>query len=125
MSVTFSIEGDSPNWDDPEEAEDFERHRSMNLSNMNARNLLAWLDIDADDLFGAMPGRELAARARRRLWPEKRNIDPKLIPEESGGPGTGHARLIFGGRPEGYLQERTEQLLAIAKLADDLDVVWG
>ena len=59
MSVTFSIG----------ERASFDLDRAMNLSNRNAADLLAWLGLATDDLYGQMPARELAARCRRRLWP--------------------------------------------------------
>ena len=35
------------------------------------------------NLDDQMSGRELAARCRRRLWPEPRNVDPEVPPEFS------------------------------------------
>jgi hypothetical protein len=111
MSVTFCI--------GPRVAADLERpERWMNLSNRNAAALLAWLSLPTDELYGSMPARELAARCRRRLWDEARNIDPER-PEERA------ARCLFFGRPAGYLRGRTEELLRIAELADDDVISWA
>jgi hypothetical protein len=90
----------------------------INLSNRNAADLFAWLSLPTDELYGSMPARELAARGRRRLWAEARNIDPEL-PEERA------ARSVFFGRPAGYLRGRTEELLRLAELANDDVISWG
>jgi hypothetical protein len=83
----------------------------LNLSNTNARALLQWLGYAAEDLCGELPAGELAARCRRRLWPEARNQDPGLPARWDG------TRFWDGGRPPGYLQERTRELLELASLA--------
>ena len=101
MSVTFSI-GSRVTCDlqHPD--------RWLNLSNGNAAGLLVWLGLPTDDLYGSIPARELAARCRRRLWAEARNVDPRLPDEHAG-------RCHFLGRPEGYLRTRTEELLRICR----------
>ena len=71
-----------------------------------------------EDLYGQMPARELAARCRRRLWPEARNLDPGLADEQEG-------RCFVFGRPAGYLRSRTEELLCLAESAGDGIVSWG
>lgn len=89
MSVTFSI-GVRVTDDEP----------SLNLANRNAADLLAWLGLPTDDLFGQMPARELAARCRRRLWPEPRNFDEALPAQDEGW-------CVTFGRTAGYLRGRT------------------
>ena len=42
MSVTYTIAGSYPDWDDPT--------THLNLANVNASELLRWLDIEADEL---------------------------------------------------------------------------
>ncbi|MCY1023968.1 hypothetical protein [Pyxidicoccus sp. MSG2] len=90
------------------------------LSNTNARELLTWLGYtpqEIGDLYGVLPARELAARCRRRLWPEARNVDPALVAREEHD--DGHPRLVFCGRPAGYLRDRTAQLLSLAERAGE------
>ena len=108
MSVTFSIG----------ERASFDLDGAMNLSNRNAADLLAWLGLPTEDLYGQMPARELAARCRRRLWPEARNLDPGLADEQEG-------RCFVFGRPAGYLRSRTEELLRLAESAIDGVISWG
>lgn len=95
----------------------------INISNVNARSVIAWLGLPDDDLCGAVPARELAARCRRRLWDEPRNHDPAL----PGGVEVGAlgALLVDGGRPAGYLRRQVERLLALAERAGDRFVSWG
>jgi len=109
VGVTFKVEGERLNWAAPDTFVD------ANLS--NAAALLAWLDLPAD-LHGQLPARELAARCRRRLWPEARNVDEGEAGAESG-------RVISGGRRPGYLEGRTADLLRVCDRAGDRNVVWG
>lgn len=99
MSVTFIAEGSDG--------------EGMNLANANARLLLEWIGYPGDPWdLDKLPAAEVAARCRRRLWPEARNHDPgRAGSEEQGDQG---ARLIDCGRREGYLEEKTALLLAIA-----------
>jgi hypothetical protein len=111
MSVTFSIGlRVAAHLDRPD--------RFLNLANRNAADLLAWLGLPSEDLCGSLPARDLAARCRRRLWPETRNVDAGL-PEERIG------RSVFLGRPAGYLRSRTEDLLRLAELAGDDVISWA
>ncbi len=111
MSVTFSLGF--------RVAADLDRPETfLNLANRNAADLLAWLGLPSEELCGSLPGRELAALCRRRLWPEVRNVDAE-VPEERIG------RSVFLGRPAGYLQRRTEELLRLAELAGEGVVSWA
>lgn len=87
---------------------------SLHLSNRNAYDLAAWLGVPEDErLCGDLPAKELAARCRRRLWPEARNLDTAIPTTVDAEPG--HATVIDVGRGDGYLRRRTEQLLALAE----------
>lgn len=55
MSVTFHIVGHRADWDDPTTC--------LNLNNRNAHDLLAWLGLPTEDLWGEIPAKELAAAA--------------------------------------------------------------
>ncbi len=105
MSVTFSARGYRSAANDTE--------AWINLANANAADLLEWLGYPREPLYGSLDARELAARCRRRLWPEARNVDPALPSHVEG-------RFIFCGRRPAYLRERTAELLAIAERAGDL-----
>lgn len=113
MSVTFSLAAADS--------------RSINLANLNAIDLLRWLGIGVEseaDLVGEMRATEIAARCRRRLWDEARNYDPALPESVVAVPG--RPVIISCGRREGYLRERTEELLAISESAAPGDVVrWS
>ncbi len=95
------------------------RHESegLNLSNVNACALLRWLGYPPEPA-GELAARDLAARCRRRLWPDAWNDDPGIPPRVEG-----HA--ITAGRAPGYLRERTGHLLAIAERAGDGAVLFG
>ena len=111
MSVTFCI--------GPRVATDLERpERWINLSNRNAADLLAWLGLPAEEIYGSIAAGELAARFRRRLWDEAWNIDPELPKAHA------HRCVVFG-RPAGNLRGRMEELVRLAELADDDVISWA
>ena len=62
--------------------------------------------------------RSRGAICRRALWPE-------FAKEDTGTPTVQDGNVIFCGRPEGYLQTRAAQLLALCDLAGDAEVCWG
>ncbi len=109
MSITF--------WSDGVEDDE-----GLNLSNANACDLLVWLGYEPD-YAGELDAGDLAARCRRRLWPEARNLDPARPTVETGG--DGRVRMVECGRPEGYLRQRTAQLLALADRARGGRVLYG
>jgi hypothetical protein len=118
MSVTFENTAVELDYEDPS--------TYVNLSNSNARELIDWLKLSMDtseDLWGRMPAREVAARCKRRLWPEKRNCDPARATRDTKRPGK--CRITEMGRPEGYLRMRTADLLQLATRNLDADIVWN
>lgn len=109
MSVTYHVEG---------ERSDFERPETfVNMHIGNAADVAEWLGLD-EWRYGEIEASELAARCRRRLWPEARNQDPGVEGSESG-------RVITGGRRAGYLPEKAAELLALCERAGDKRIVWG
>lgn len=118
MSVDFCIKDEHY---DVEAPQDHSLH--INLCNANARELLDWLEIAHEDLFGQIKGTELAAKCRRRLWDEARNHDPAKEGEVTKTPG--QATLINCGREEDYLRFRTQWLLAMAERAGERMVHFG
>jgi hypothetical protein len=119
VSITFSTRRSRIDYDDDA--------KFINLANRNAIDLLRWIGIEVTgegDLYGELPATELAARCRRRLWPEARNNDPGLDGSDTKQPG--RARVIMGGRRPGYLRERTGELLRLCEKAGDGGVIyWG
>ena len=117
MSVNFTVAGSHTDFDDPS--------CYLNLANMNAAELLRWLDIDAndDDLFGEISARELAARCRRRLWDVARNYDPEIAARVDSEPG--RATAIWCGRRPGYLRDKTAELLELAHRAGQGMIQWA
>lgn len=111
MSVTFEADGVEVDIED--------QSTYLNLGNENARLFLAWLGFPklAEDLYGEVLASELAARCRRRLWPEQYNHDPGREGSVVNTPG--HATLYDQGRRPGYLQEKAALLLRLAERAAD------
>lgn len=91
----------------------------VNLCNRNAADLLTWLDLPVDELYGEIEAQELEARCRRRLWPEARNHDSELAPVILG------PRAEICGRRPGYLREKCELLLALASAPGAEKVRWS
>jgi hypothetical protein len=98
----------------------------INLSNANAVAFLLWLGYTREQIEPngfRLPARDLAARCRRRLWPERRNEDPGAPVVVDRAPG--RSTVIDCGRHAGYFQQRAAQLLVLAELAGQGDVtVW-
>jgi hypothetical protein len=117
MSVTFSastVYADYDNWTG-----------FLNMSNVNAFDLLRWLDLPVD-YCGEISVAELTPKLRRRLWEEDRNLDPAIESNEYGGPGTGHCKVIECGRDPGYLRNKTKELLALCeKAGNSATITWG
>lgn len=111
MSVTFQIEG---------ERADLETGANyVNLADDNAVEVLRWLGLDVNGWrYGNIPSADLAARCRRRLWPETRNEDP-------GREGSEHGCVIDCGRRAGYLPEKASALLKLCERAKGRKIVWG
>ena len=109
MSVTFEIEGCSPDYDDPS--------TFVNLANQNAGELLEWLSLPRV-LWGALEAHEIAVRCRRRLWDVPRNHDPAHAEHVDG-------RLITCARRADYLRERTADLLRLAENAGAARICWS
>lgn len=92
--------------------EDMCEHNALevNVSNANARDLLAAMGFYSPDLGGSADADVFVRRAM--LLANGRDMAAEVV--ETGGPGTGEARMIDCGRPEGYSLERG---LALMKLA--------
>lgn len=112
--------GDMDNWPDPYSCE--RCRMEINLTNANAAELLRWLGVESE-CHGAIGAKELAARCRRRLWNETRNHDPGVAGFVETAPN--RATVIYNGRREGYLREKTTLLLALAEQAGDEQVGWA
>lgn len=111
MHVTFA----------PQEGDDL----SINLSNMNARVVMESLGYSNDEqiAFGDATGEDFLGRILTAL---------ALAPEDEGMPSyadekEGQATMIYCGRRPGYLQERLEQLRALAEfsVATGRQIQWG
>lgn len=90
----------------------------LNLCNANAADLLAWLDLPCEELYGQAPAREVAAKCRRRLWDIPRNHDAALDEIQLS------ERAVVSGRPAGYLREKTQRLLKLAEMIGDGELRW-
>lgn len=114
----------------------------VNVSNINARDLLDVLGIEVvdGDLWGTLSaedfeGRVLMALAVAPVSAERLTEEAKAGQVTFGPNGVGidpsgeakGATFILCGRPEGYVQERLESLREVAAFAREhgLDVTWG
>ena len=107
---------------------------SVNVSNLNARDIIEALGVSDGDLSGTSPasaflGRVLLALA---LAPESAGIPahavvPPFAQAQLGAASSGGVQMIECGRPEGYVQGILERLHEVAEfaLAHDRDVVWS
>jgi hypothetical protein len=110
MSVTFAAQSVLVDEDDSSSY--------LNISNVNARELLTWLGLSPDDdLDGECAVLDLAARCRRRLWPIPRNEDAGVPSAEFGGNGTGECRTVD-------LPETTARLLELCERAGTGAIRW-
>ena len=98
---------------------------SLNLANVNAADLLRWLDLPYGEyqLAGEISPTELAARCRRRLWDVARNWDPELPERTIETPDL--VPVTFFGRRAGFLREMTAELLRVAESAGEGLVAWA
>lgn len=87
----------------------------INMSNVNACDVLRALGIDTSECYGEMPARKLAKLCRANL----NIVDPGQEGYEEG-------RVINCARRPGYLNERIAQILALCERAGDLGkIAWG
>ena len=95
----------------------------LNLSNHNAGDLLAFLGLPSDELYGHHPASDVAARCRRALWLEMEKRDPAIEPTDE--IGAGGCQVINCGRPAGYLQGRARQLLELCERGLQGEISWA
>jgi hypothetical protein len=84
----------------------------VNMANSNAREVLSYLDLDADDLCGNIDADDLAGRCliALALAPDVEHVPV----QERGAHG---AQLIDLGRAKGYIPARLQSLLALCEFA--------
>lgn len=113
-TITFVIAGDT-------EYAESDPSSYMLLSERDARDLLKWLG-EPGDVWGVIQSKEMAARCRRRLWPEARNHDPALVGQE---------RVVRGvkravpAREAGFLRTKTEEMLRLCERADGRPILFS
>ncbi len=87
----------------------------VQLSEVDALDLLRWLDLPAED-FGVVEASELAARCRRRQWPIARNVD-QAVPARNVRAVNSNVTYAVPARKEGYLRAKTNEILRLAERA--------
>ncbi len=116
MSVTFSIIGEDSHCD---EFCDECFAQIVNMSNYNAGDFLAALGLPVcheAGLWGDMRAKELRPLLERL---RDSDVSSKINPHRED-------RVVFGGRREGYFQERARDLLKLCERAGELGVIsWG
>lgn len=113
MSITFS-----GNSSDPEDSFSY-----VNVSNDNAKDLLEWIGVSSPDFCGELPATDVAAKCRRRLWPEPRNFDDERLGVVHEG-SDGSVRAVECRRRAGYLRDKTVALLALCERLGPATLYW-
>ena len=127
LSALLPLEGCTDSWcaSEPKVVEPVETDPAplVNVSNSNAATILRALGVQVGDLCGSMPADDLMGRLL---------VASALSPADTGVPrrvsgGDGRATLVDFGCDAGYLQDRFEQLCAVARFAADrgVDVMWA
>lgn len=93
---------------------------TLNLNERNWRDLLAYLGLDVVPL-GTIGAPRLADLCRARLAMVEAEAAINATDEHK----RGECRVVTAGRSAGYLRERTQVLLTIARAAGDAYVSWG
>lgn len=122
MSVTFTypsapdVDSEDPAWG----------LHNLNLSSMNAGDLLRYLAIFPTDMSGGeLPVDLVEERCRERLRLIRGNIDVARQARET--VGARGARAMFFGRDEGYCHDRAASLLELclrASSAGDVAILF-
>jgi hypothetical protein len=108
--ITFRVAGDVDAAPDDETT-------ILTLSRSDALDLVAWVGLPRDD-WGALDSTDLAARCRRRLWPEERNFDREhVVRDRRGG--------IVACRLAGALRGWTERLLGLTQRAGEQPILFA
>ena len=111
MSTTFSIAGRRYDVDD--------ESTYVNLSSVNARELLKMLGLENDELLGEFRARGLVPRCKEVLRALRAQGD-------EGEEGVTEGRYHFAGRSPGLLTRRAKELLALCEKAGELGLItWG
>lgn len=108
QTIVFMIAGDTEYALDKPET-------FVQLTEVDALDLMRWLDLPAED-FGVVEANDLAARCRRRQWPLARNIDP-AVPARSMRAVNSNLTYSVPAREEGYLRAKTNEILRLAERA--------
>jgi hypothetical protein len=96
----------------------------LNVSNSNARDILAVMGIPTDDdLYGSAKAKDFEVLARRAMM--RLGFDPELSARTSQNPGA--CLVIHCGRPEGYIRGKLLALVEIcqARISDEDEIAWG
>ena len=93
------------------------------MNNRNASDFIRWIGLEFD-YCGEINVKDLRPLLVRRLWEEKRNHDEGFEGAEY--KGAQGCRVIEGGRMDGYLRMRTEELLRFCDAAGiNATITWG
>lgn len=96
----------------------------INMANGNAMAILDLIGLPVDECCGEVDAKDLPRTMRAII--KAQNVEARRqgiteLPYESGGPGTGHCRVVYGGRSEGYVMARLQDLMGLAKHCQDND----
>lgn len=99
---------------------------SINMANDNAADVLRTLDLDTEFMCGSEDGLAFMERVMMAVQDEWKNAEARPT-VDTGGPGTGQARMIDVGRSASYVGDKLNDLIDVAIFAKDhgLAVTWG
>ena len=91
---------------------------TINMANGNAYAMLALLGLPTDECCGEVSANDLPRVMRAII--RARNVSARRTsatadPYESGGPGTGQCRMVYGGRNEEYVARRLDDLMGFVQ----------
>ena len=86
----------------------------VNMSNINAREVITMLGLSTEDLCGTLQASDLLGRIL---------IAQAVAPRDAGIPATQEGNFVYGGREEGYTDDRLIELLSVAEYAAERNLV--
>lgn len=117
MSVTFGIVGTQPDYDNGTDLD-----LEINVNNGNAVDILTTLGIETKELCGKMRALYFRKKCEIALKNLQQTGDPEI--QSFMEVGDNGAKIVYCGRPQGYLATRIDSLLKLSNKAGDIGVIF-